>query len=97
MTGMTCGIVAGYDGSPGGAEAVRWAAREARARGTTLTICLAWTPYDVMLPTESALADLARQHGEEILARELPGLRLGSVSWQVAGHAAGRVVVASRA
>jgi hypothetical protein len=24
---------------------------------------------------------------------ELPGLRLGSVSWQVAGHAAGRVVV----
>jgi nucleotide-binding universal stress UspA family protein len=117
---------------------VRWAAREARARGTTLTICLAWTPYDVMLPTESALADLARQHGQEILARglpyaqsalgpgpvrptlvagpaarvlcgrsrtaemvvvgcrghsELPGLRLGSVSWQVAGHAAGRVVV----
>jgi nucleotide-binding universal stress UspA family protein len=91
-----------------------------------------------MLPAESALADLARQHGEEILARglpyaqsalasgrvrpalvagsaarvlcersraaemvvvgcrghsELPGLRLGSVSWQVAGHAAGRVVV----
>ena len=33
MTGMTCGIVADYDGFPGGAEAVRWAAREARARG----------------------------------------------------------------
>jgi len=135
---MTCGIVAGYDGSPGGAEAVRWAAMEARARGTTLTICLAWMPYDVMLPAESALADLARQDGQEMLAGGLPyaqsvlgpgrvrsalvagsaarvlcecsraaemvvvgcrghselsGVRLGSVSWQVAGHAAGRVVV----
>jgi nucleotide-binding universal stress UspA family protein len=29
----------------------------------------------------------SRGHGE------LPGLRLGSVSWQVAGHASGRVVV----
>ena len=138
MTGMTCGIVAGYDGSPGGAEAVRWAAMEAEARGTRLTVCLAWTPYDVMLPAGSVLADLARQHGKEVLAgglsyaqsvlgsgrvrpalvagsaarvlcecsrtaemvvvgcrgySELSGLRLGSVSWQVAGHAAGRVVV----
>ena len=36
MTGMTHGIVAGYDGSPGAAQALRWAAREAWARGTTL-------------------------------------------------------------
>jgi nucleotide-binding universal stress UspA family protein len=138
MTGTIYGIVAGYDGSPGGAQALRWAAREARARGTTMTACLAWTPDHMELPTESALCDLARQHGREILARglpyaesvlgpgrvradlaggsaayvlcersraadmvvigsrghsELPGLRLGSVAWQVAGHAAGRVVV----
>ena len=138
MTRTTYGIVAGYDGSPGGAHALRWAAREARARGTTLTACLAWTPDHMELPTESALCDLARQHGREVLARglpyaeselgpgrvradlatgsaayvlcerspdadmvvvggrghsELPGLRLGSVAWQVAGHAAGRVVV----
>ena len=138
MTGMTYGIVAGCDGSPGAAQALRWAAREAWARGTTLTVCLAWTPDHMELPTESALCDLARRHGQEILARglpyaesvlgpgrvradlaagsaaqvlcersraaemvvvggrgqgELPGLRLGSVSWQVAGHASGRVVV----
>ena len=138
MTRTIYGIVAGYDGSPGGAHALRWAAREARARGTTLTACLAWTPDHMELPTESALCDLARQHGQEILARglpyaeselgpgrvradlacgsaaqvlcersteadmvvvgsrghsELPGLLLGSVAWQVAGHAARPVVV----
>ena len=138
MTEMTYGIVAGYDGSPGSGEALRWAAREARTRGTTLTVCLAWTPDHIAVPTGSDLCDLARQHGQEILARgrpyaesvlglgrvhaeladgsaahvlcersrtadmvvvgcrghsELPGLLLGSVAWQVAGHARGRVVV----
>ena len=138
MTGKMHGIVAGYDGSPGAAQALRWAAREARARDTELTVCLAWTPDHMELPTENDLCDLARQHGQEILTRglpyaesllgpgriradlaggpaarvlcersrnadmvvvgsrghsELPGLRLGSVSWQVAGHASGRVVV----
>ena len=138
MTGMTYGIVAGYDGSPDSAQALRWAAREAQARGTTLTVCLAWTPDQIGLPTGSDLCDLARQHGRQILAQGLPyaesvlgpgrvrtelaggsaahvlcehsraaemvvlgsrgyselrDLQLGSVSWQVAGHAGGRVVV----
>jgi nucleotide-binding universal stress UspA family protein len=138
MAETTYGIVAGYDGSPGAAQALRWAAREAWARGTELTVSLAWTPDHMELPTESGLCDLARQHGREILARglpyagsvlgpgrvradlaagpaarvlcehsraadmvvvgsrgqgELPALRLGSVAWQVAGHASGRVVV----
>ena len=52
MTGTTYGIVAGYDGSLGAAQALRWAAREAWARGTTLTVCLAWTPDHMELPTE---------------------------------------------
>ena len=138
MTGTTYGVVAGYDGSPGSADALRWAVREAQARGTALMVCLAWAP-DHMTPTiGSAVADLVRQPGKEMLARglsyaesvlgpgrvhselaggsaahvlcersrgaemvvvgsrghsEQPGLRLGSVAWQVAGHASGRVVV----
>ena len=138
MPEMTYGIVAGYDGSPDSGHALCWAAREAKARGTTLTVCLAWPPDHMALPTESDLCDLAPQHGQEVLARglpyaesvlgpgrvradlasgsaarmlcersrtadmvvvgcrghsELPGLLLGSVAWQVAGHASGRVVV----
>jgi nucleotide-binding universal stress UspA family protein len=135
---MTGTIVAGYDGSPAAAQALRWATREAGERGTTLTACLAWTPDHVEPPADPALYDLAREHGRQILARglryaesalgpgrvradlaagsaahvlcerskaaemvvvgsrghsELPGLLLGSVAWQVAGHARGRVVV----
>ena len=41
MSGTEYGIVAGYDGSPGGGDALRWAAREAWARHTTLTVFLA--------------------------------------------------------
>jgi nucleotide-binding universal stress UspA family protein len=138
MTGNTYGILAGYDGSSDSGQALRWAAREARARGTTVTVCLAWAPTHIALPRESAMYDLARLQGKEILAlglpyaepalgpghvateladgpaarvlcersrsaemvvvgsrgnTELPGLLLGSVAWQVAGHATGRVVV----
>lgn len=39
MDGTMYGIVAGYDGSPGAAQALRWAAREARARDAALTVC----------------------------------------------------------
>jgi nucleotide-binding universal stress UspA family protein len=138
MTGMTDGIIAGYDGSAGSDEALRWAAREAWARGTALTICLAWPAADLRLLGDWGAHDRARQLGGEILAQGarlagavpdltdvravlaegppahvlcersgaaemivvgsrghggLAGSRLGSVSWQVASHAQGRVVV----
>ena len=138
MTGMTYDIVAGYDGSPGSAQAVRWAAREALARGMTLTVCLAWRPDHRELASQPATWELAGQDGKKTLAcglpyaelvlgpdrvhaelvggsaaqvlcershttemvvvgsrghGKLPGLRLGSVSWHVAGHASGRVVI----
>jgi nucleotide-binding universal stress UspA family protein len=138
MTGIKDGIIAGYDGSAGSDEALRWAAREAWARGTVLTICLAWPPDDLGLLSDQGAPDRARQRGEEILARGvrlagsvpdlaevrtvlaegsparvlcdrsgtaevlvvgsrghggLTGSLLGSVSWQVASHGQGRVVV----
>lgn len=42
------GIVVGVDGSTGSAHALEWAAREARLRGTTLTIVSAWYPPAIM-------------------------------------------------
>jgi nucleotide-binding universal stress UspA family protein len=69
MTGMTGGILVGYDGSAGSDEALRWAAREANARGTALTICLAWAPDYLAQLGDAALYDLARQRGGQILAR----------------------------
>jgi nucleotide-binding universal stress UspA family protein len=138
MTGMTDGIIVGYDGSAGSDEALRWAAREAWARGTALTICLAWPPADLLKLGDWGAHDRARQLGGDILARGVRlagavpdlsevrtvlaegspahvlcersgtaemvvvgsrghgGLRdswLGSVSWQIACHGQGRVVV----
>ena len=79
MTRTVYGIVAGYDGSPGAAQALRWAAREARDRNTTLTVCLAWTPDHLELPTESDLADMTRQ----IEPRAQPlGLRKPRSRWR---------------
>jgi nucleotide-binding universal stress UspA family protein len=138
MTGMTDGIIVGYDGSAGGDEALRWAAREAWARGTALTICLAWPAADLRLLGDRGAHDRAQLLGGEILAHgvrlaeAVPDLtevrtvlaegspahvlcehshaaemvvvgsrghggladsRLGSVSWQVACHGQGTIVV----
>jgi nucleotide-binding universal stress UspA family protein len=133
---MSEGIIAGYDGSLGSDEALRWAVREAAARGMALTICHAWAPEYLALIGDPAVCERARKYGAEVLAHGvryaasvlddvrpalaegspaqvlcersgtaemvvigtrghggLTGAPLGSVSWQVAGHAQGRVVV----
>jgi nucleotide-binding universal stress UspA family protein len=71
MAGTEYGIVAGYDGSAVGGDALRWAARETWARHTTLTVLLACS---LAPPGEPALPDLirlARQRGEHTLASGL--------------------------
>ena len=135
---MRNGIVAGYDGSPGSDQALRWAVEETRKRGCTLTVCLAWVPHYLAVPDDPAGYAVAQNRGEHILAagvsyarsalgaeavvpllaRGTPaqvlcdqsasaqmvvlgargqggiiGLALGSVPWQVAGHAQGPVVI----
>ena len=67
MAGVSGGIVAGYDGSPGSEQALQWAVREARARRTDLTVCLAWAPDYLAVISEASVDDVARQRGEEIL------------------------------
>lgn len=138
MTALRNGIVAGYDGSPGSDQALRWAVEETRARGCTLTVCLAWAPHYLAVLDDPAVYAVAQNRGEHILAagvsyarsalgaesvvpllaRGTPaqvlceqsasaqmvvlgargrggitGLALGSVPWQVAGHAQGPVVI----
>ena len=138
MTALRHGIVAGYDGSPGSDQALRWAVKETRAHGCTLTVCLAWMPHYLAVLDDPAVYALAQNRGEDILAAGvsyarsalgaesvvpllahgspaqvlcdqsasaqmvvlgargrggLAGLALGSVPWQVAGHAQGPVVV----
>lgn len=70
MTEVKYGIVAGYDRSPGSNDALRWAAREAWARGTDLTVVLAWD-LARFGEDDPEVADLAMQRGERALARGL--------------------------
>jgi nucleotide-binding universal stress UspA family protein len=60
-------IVAGYDGSPGSAEALDWAVQEARLRGTSVTVCHAWTPQPLAVAGTS-VPDAAREQAERVLA-----------------------------
>jgi nucleotide-binding universal stress UspA family protein len=73
------GIVAGYDGSPGADEALRWAVREAGERGAVLTVCLAWAPEYLSMLGDASVYDLAQRKGKEVLAHgaEYAGSALG--------------------
>ena len=72
MTGTIHGILAGYDGSPGSEQALGWAVREARSRGTIMTVCHAWAPEYVLAPPgDDGAYDHGRRTGEQTLARAL--------------------------
>lgn len=58
------GIIVGYDGSPGSAEALDWAVRDARLRGMSLTVCHAWQPQP---PAAAGASDPAREQAERVL------------------------------
>ena len=66
------GILAGYDGSARSEGALKWAVREARLRGTVLTVCNAYNPRFPVTSDESGVLDLGRRTGEWITA---PGVR----------------------
>jgi nucleotide-binding universal stress UspA family protein len=88
MTSAVHGIVAGYDGSPGSETALMWATREARDRGSVLTVCYAWALGYLPPAGESAALDLARRSGERTLDR---GLRYAQA---VLGSSAARPLLA---
>lgn len=71
MVGAAHGIVTGYDGSPDSDQALSWAAREARERGTLLTVCHAWALGCPAPPGGSAARDLAQRNGQQTLDRGL--------------------------
>ena len=74
QTGTGLGILVGYDGSAGSERALRWAARQARACRTVLTVCHAWAPgFPVFADDDEAVLGFARRSGERVLAE---GLRL---------------------
>ena len=71
MAGTAYGVLVGYDGSAGSDRALSWAAREAKSRGTVLTVCLAWTEwYDARRgsaePHGDGVADHARRAAEQV-------------------------------
>jgi nucleotide-binding universal stress UspA family protein len=71
MVGTVHGIVAGYDGSSGSEEALNWAAWEAGARETVLTVCHVWSRGGQATTSHAAAFDLARRSGERTLAQGL--------------------------
>lgn len=67
-------IIVGVDGSAGSRRALRWAAEEARQRGATLRIVLAWEPaYLATYSSVSAHVDGGEQEraAESLLAETL--------------------------
>ncbi|MCW2913681.1 MAG: hypothetical protein JWN52_1749 [Actinomycetia bacterium] len=63
MTETKYGIVAGYDGSECGEQALKWAIEEARLRRTRLTICHLWQyPYTGLMVPVGMEFEQAAEH-----------------------------------
>jgi nucleotide-binding universal stress UspA family protein len=74
---VTAKIVVGVDGSPGSIVAMRWAADEARLRGTVLEVVTAWhypvlstIPAFGVLPPADEMTTEARKGLRELLEAE---------------------------
>ncbi len=66
---MSGRIVVGVDGSEGAADALRWAAEEARLRGATLDVVYAWAfPYLSEVSTVAVLNVDYEKEAAELLA-----------------------------
>jgi nucleotide-binding universal stress UspA family protein len=68
-------VVAGVDGSEGGRRALRWAIRDAAARGGTVEAVIAWRLdlYDLP-PYGSVHPDDERRRCEQVLAHEIESI-----------------------
>jgi nucleotide-binding universal stress UspA family protein len=67
-------IVVGVDGSASSDQALRWAAEEARARGSRLEVIQAWEGRIGVLPPRSASDEPFERQANEILSAAVTGL-----------------------
>ena len=72
MTSTIHGVLVGYDGSPDSERALRWAAREARWRGSVLTVCHACAPGQAEAAAgDGRASDHLQPAGDQNLAEAL--------------------------
>ncbi len=67
-------IVVGVDGPESSAKALRWAAEEARARGSGLEVIHAWEANIGVIPPPSASEEPFERQANEILSEAVTGL-----------------------
>jgi nucleotide-binding universal stress UspA family protein len=93
-------IVVGVDGSESSAHALRWAAEEARARGSGLEVIQAWEANIGVIPPAYASYEPFKRHANEILSEAVTALPTGERpasidSHEVHGKAAAALIDAS--
>jgi len=93
-------IVVGVDGSESSAQALGWAAGEARTRGSGLEVIQAWEANIGVIPSSRASDEAFKRHADEVLSAAVAGLpadeRPASIdSRAVHGKAAAALIDAS--